>query len=238
MEDEDSLTGDLGAQLRTDVRTYLDTARGTEWTWQITSHKFRGRGPAATENLLGADGVIELIVSVGDRHAVKSLLFQAKNNWSYDSSLVGQSRDMATWRNAAMVFNYRPGGYEAYDRQQVEASGGSILRTGFYYPLEMALGDLFLSCERGGLGIYYDPIDRELIWPARGGLVKGSFLVKNQVTIGITNEFLPKLLQPVEAPRLLRPSEFSLFPLRQPRRSSFGGRVYPSYAFYESKGRV
>ena len=63
-EDEDTLTGDLGGNLRIRTQTVSvdqDQIRG-EWKWGITYYKFRGRGRNATESMLGADGIFELTV--------------------------------------------------------------------------------------------------------------------------------------------------------------------------------
>lgn len=81
-EEEDTLTGDLGATLRIKnqkvfVRNSIAEIPG-EWTWGIDYHKFRGRGPGATENKLGADGLFELTLELGRRVEKKHLCFNQK----------------------------------------------------------------------------------------------------------------------------------------------------------------
>jgi hypothetical protein len=82
-EDEDTLTGHLGACLKTGTHTVdvtQDEINGP-WKWSIDYSKFRGRGKNATESYLGADGILELSLDMGYRRDTKSLLFQAKTDW-------------------------------------------------------------------------------------------------------------------------------------------------------------
>jgi len=62
-EDEDTMTGHLGARLQVRVQRVMVPRPNEipgEWRWAIKYYKFRGRGPAATERFLGADGIFEL----------------------------------------------------------------------------------------------------------------------------------------------------------------------------------
>src|SRR5437660_420339 len=125
-EDEDVLTGSLGASLRANTQKVLvtqDEINGT-WTWSIGYYKFRGRGKNATEKLTGADGIFELIVTGPARSQKKSLLFQAKNNWTNDIHLLEQSIKLSNWREAAFVLNYLPNQIEAYLLDDVVKSRG------------------------------------------------------------------------------------------------------------------
>src|ERR1700730_16724366 len=50
-EDEDTLTGHLGATLRSPTRVVnvLEDQLTGRWRWSLTYTKFRGKGPSATE---------------------------------------------------------------------------------------------------------------------------------------------------------------------------------------------
>jgi hypothetical protein len=80
-EDEDTLTGQLGAFLRTPrpqtVTVTADNVLG-KWTWLIDYRKLRGRGPNATEHTLGADGIFDLVLTHGGEQSRKGSLFQSK----------------------------------------------------------------------------------------------------------------------------------------------------------------
>ncbi len=236
MESEDTLTGDFGRSLLTEEeRTYQDSITGETWLWRVGYHKFRSGGEDATERLLGADGIVQLLVSDGTRHAVKGLLFQAKNWWRHSSTrILSQCRDLEPWRKAAMLFNYKPGGYEAFDVEAVIAGGGAVEHMVFAYPMDYALGELFLACDRGGLGIYYEPIARELVWPSKRGLVKGTFAVKSQLRIDVAREELPRQIEPMKRPRVVSPNQFKDYPLRRPRRIR-GIVKYPEALLFHDK---
>ncbi len=70
-EDEDVMTGHLGANLTTYARQVFvsDVELPGNWTWSLRYRKFRGRGLGATEKKLGADGIFELIVDGQSRAA-------------------------------------------------------------------------------------------------------------------------------------------------------------------------
>jgi hypothetical protein len=70
-EDEDAVTGQLGVLLRT-RRSKQVRAEGRTWTWAINYQKFRGRGPKATERVVGADGILEFSVEDIEQRVKKS----------------------------------------------------------------------------------------------------------------------------------------------------------------------
>src|SRR5688572_2170553 len=83
-EDEDTLTGDLGATLRiSNQRVVVNNPEvGGTWTWSLTYYKFRGRGKKANESVVGADAIFEVEVDWNERNKQKKCsLFQAKNQW-------------------------------------------------------------------------------------------------------------------------------------------------------------
>lgn len=110
-EDEDTLTGHLGALLKIENQeVFVEDNLPGAWKWSINYYKFRGRGSKATESFLGADGIFELLVngSKDNQSSKKSLLFQAKNNWKNDKLLYKQCIKLSNWREAAFVVNYTP----------------------------------------------------------------------------------------------------------------------------------
>jgi hypothetical protein len=125
-EDEDTLTGHLGACLKTGTRTVAVTREEINgpWKWSIDYSKFRGRGRNATESYLGADGILELSLDMGYRRDTKSLLFQSKIDWDNSPDLVEQAIVMSTWREAAIGINYTSTSFDAYSLDSILASRG------------------------------------------------------------------------------------------------------------------
>jgi hypothetical protein len=168
-EDEDSLTGAVGQSLlapRTEVRT-----EGGAFVWETHSYKVRGRGKGAPEKSLGVDGVFELEVHdhVRDLTRHKGLLFQAKKNWrGADHDLLDQVQSMSRIERDSIVIDYRRDGYRAFDALDVlEARGNRRgLRAGQALRLAEVLGEQFLKCRRGVVGMRYDENVRKLIIPA------------------------------------------------------------------------
>src|SRR5689334_1851346 len=76
--DEDSITGALGHAISTARPVHLH-ASNTDYVFEITSWKIRGKGPDAPEKDLGADAIFQIRLSKeGDLVFVKGLPFQAK----------------------------------------------------------------------------------------------------------------------------------------------------------------
>jgi hypothetical protein len=76
-EEEDSLTVDLGRVLCTHSPVVINV-NGQPWRWRVSYKKFRGRGPNPSENEIGADGIIQVEVTLRDETFFKGVLFQAK----------------------------------------------------------------------------------------------------------------------------------------------------------------
>src|SRR5216684_2725852 len=117
-EDEDTLTGHLGANLRTGWHRVViqdpESQNFREWRWELTYYKFRGRGPGATEKVLGADGLFALDLTIGSRTEQKTLLFQAKTaDDAGGRPLLEQSIKLSTWREAAFVLVYSESDFRA-----------------------------------------------------------------------------------------------------------------------------
>ena len=171
-EDEDTLTGHLGARLQIPPQRVLlleDELPG-EWRWSITYKKFRGRGPKATETFLGADGIVELTVDSGFRIDQKTLLFQSKIGETGGTDLVRQALKLSTWREAAAVFSYTPDRFAAFTLDDVLEHRGR-LPAASGTSLGEFLADEFLECLVGDDELRYDAVRRELTWRASNGAV-------------------------------------------------------------------
>lgn len=188
IEDEDTLTGHLCAKIQTLSNTVqvTDEQMGGTWHWSLTYFKFRGRGPRATENYLGADGVIEIrFQGLGQIH-VKSLLFQTKIEGNQDRQmLIGQCAKLSTWREAAFVLNFGSDGFSAIPLNEVFAKKG-LLSTADATPLADYLGGPFLDCEVGDNELRYDHRRHRLIWRTMSGdMVTSKFRVRHSIALAI-----------------------------------------------------
>lgn len=189
-EDEDVLTGHLGACLKIGSQT-VRVPKGQsdfpgDWTWSLDYFKFRGRGKNATENILGADGLFELRSQLGDRTETKSLLFQAKKDWQTDPSLVAQCIKLSTWREAAFVLNYTSTAFEAFSVDEVLRARGAKPQDSDARQLGDFLAGDFLECLIGDMDLLYDPKARKLIWRAMSGEIVGTvFEVKHRMRVTV-----------------------------------------------------
>jgi hypothetical protein len=167
-EDEDSLTGHLGALLMTRGTQAVYAETNAEipgvWRWRITYNKFRGRGPGATERFVGADGIIELSLDWGgDQPQSKTMLFQAKIGDDDRQGLTAQALKLSTWREAAAIFKYGVDAFSGYTVDEVLAAGGA-LRADRGRDLDSYLSDLFVPCHVGDDELQYDARRRLLSW--------------------------------------------------------------------------
>ncbi len=187
-EEEDALTGDLGASLRVKnqkVNVERTKQSGT-WTWSINYHKFRGRGPGATESLLGADGIFELSLKEGNYIQKKNLLFQSKMNWKDDPNLIQQTLKLTTWREAAFVLNFTPDVFEAIDLDTVISSRGKRIELTKTKKLDEFLGNDFLNCHVGDTDLKYDGNTRKLIWRTnKGETVATKFSIPHRIAVEV-----------------------------------------------------
>jgi hypothetical protein len=187
-EDEDTLTGELGSCLRSRVQTINvenDEINGP-WKWSLTYSKFRGRGPAAPESFIGADGIFELTLDYGTQTDSKSLLFQSKTEWKTDATLLNQAGRLSTWREAAIFINYTSQDFYAYSIDSVLASRGKELDAKNKLTLKEAFTKYFLNCRIGSMDIRYDSSHRRLIWrDLRGAVVATQFSIPNRFRLQI-----------------------------------------------------
>ncbi len=174
-EDEDTMTGHLGALLRIKNKRVTVPPERQEiwgvWTWSLDYYKFRGRGKGATETYLGADGLFELSLNMGSRKETKSLLFQSKLDWKTDSNLLAQSIKLSTWREAAFVINYTQKGFQAILIDDAIKSKGKYSENVGTVPLERFLDENFVACLIGDTDLKYDAISRKLFWRSMNGQV-------------------------------------------------------------------
>lgn len=191
-EEEDTLTGQLGFSLNCKTKKVVvkgdrqkEQMPGT-WKWFLKYTKFRGRGPNATENILGADGIFEFGVKYGRRFRKKSLLFQAKNNLSADKQLFYQSLKLSTWREAAFVINFTPDEIEAFYIDDVVRSQGVRKNIPEIIPLYDFMSDIFIECLIGDINLEYNARAHRLIWISNsGGRVNTKFSVKNRFSLEV-----------------------------------------------------
>lgn len=187
-EDEDALTGHLGACLKKgpqSVEVTQDEVNGT-WKWSIDYAKFRGRGQDATESFLGADGIFELRLDWGARRESKALLFQSKVAWTSSPDLVKQALLLSTWREAAIAINYTSSSFDAYSIDSVLASRGRERNARHRLTLKEALINHFLECRVGNTDLSYDARARRLAWRDRNGVrVATQFSVPHRVRLEV-----------------------------------------------------
>lgn len=187
-EDEDVMTGHLGANLSTGSRpVYVPQGDppGT-WTWSLRYNKFRGRGPGATEKLVGADGIFELSVDAGYGSASKSMLFQSKMlDARDDRGLVEQCAKLTTWREAAAVFSYSPAGFQAFTLDSALSTDGDLVGARGV-PLEDFLGGAFLDCVVGDTDLRYHAKPKLLTWTdTKQGRIAVRFETKHRLKIEV-----------------------------------------------------
>jgi hypothetical protein len=210
-EDEDTMTGHLGAKLRTGwQQIFVPAGQGNElpgrWGWSMIYYKFRGRGPGATEGHLGADGEFELNFEIGTRVEKKSLLFQAKMDGAGGTRLLEQCIKLSTWREAAFVLNYADSEFSAFSLDDVIGAGGDLHRITSAPSLSNYLGGAFLECDIGDTDLRYDATKRTLIWRAiNGEMIATRFSLKHRIGIKVRAPRHGESIPGVD--RMIEPSE-------------------------------
>lgn len=182
-EDEDTFTGHLGALLGCAERSV--GVDGRSWKWRLEYTKFRGRGTAATEKLIGADGILEARVLGPEVSGYKAVLFQAKMGVPSGGDLLRQAIQLTTWREAAVVFGYERERVSVLTIDEVlrsSAEGKRILGR----PLDDFILRTFLGCRHGDSDLAYNPKPRVLQWRnSDGRLVASSFAVKSRLRLTV-----------------------------------------------------
>jgi hypothetical protein len=169
-EEEDALTGDFCGSLRND---WVEVnGHGGRWFWRVRYKKFRGRGKAAPEKHLGADGIFEIEARPVDGDIVtKGVLFQAKKERGGSRrDLRDQVRRMeAIAPGGSAVFEFGPNAYRAEASSEMFPAKQDSNR--IPHPRNLIgdyLADQFLPCRSGIRGMYYDAVRRNLVVPAAG----------------------------------------------------------------------
>jgi hypothetical protein len=191
-EDEDTLVGHFGAktQIRNQKVSVDQVEMGGTWTWSIEYAKFRGRGTKATENFLGADGIIRLTINYGGQAQEKSALFQAKIEGTSDRDLLSQCAKLSTWREAAFVLNFRSDGIEAITLDAVVLGARAASRDLRGEAFGEFFEKQFLSCKVGDEYLSYDAVRKILKWRAmdsrrRNHSVATRFLVRHRLAVDV-----------------------------------------------------
>ncbi len=209
-EDEDTLTGQLGGALSIGQQR-VSVAQAEipgEWKWSIKYYKFRGRGKGAAESIIGADGIFELKLDHGFRTETKSLLFQAKKEWTTDTSLFTQAIKLSTWREAAFVLNYTPKVFEAFQLDDVIRSRGKRSPNTVAEPLSKLVGYDFPDCKVGDTELFYDAVAKKLIWKDyQGTFVATQFRVRHRFGINVV---APRRETRIKADKNLSPTDVHL----------------------------
>lgn len=213
-EDEDTLTGHLGANLQTGkqaVEVEYSELPGT-WKWSMDYYKFRGRGPQAAESFLGADGIFELNSDRFSQRETKSLLFQAKIADTDRERLLEQCVKLSTWRESAFVMLYSPDGFAALSIDDVIRHRGNISAIKKRLPLEELLGSQFLQCDIGDFSLKYQANSSTLFWRAMNDeMVSAKFSVKHRVKFDLEP---PQGRAELTADRTIDPSEIHKYRLK------------------------
>jgi len=188
-KDEDSIVESFGTRLRcrqrfVDVSSSNVYERGGQWRWSISHKRFRGRGRGAMEKHIGADVIIQLIVHDPYRYRKKSLLVQAKKNWTVDAKVFEQAARLVTWREAASVINLTANRFEGFAIDDVIREKGK--RPASFKPLSDFLISQFIKGELGDDTIEYDPRYEWLQWlDMNDDLVRCVFPCKQRITINV-----------------------------------------------------
>jgi len=160
--DEDALTGALGQAIAMPQPYVFRTDAGV-YSVKISWKKIRGRGLNAPERLYGSDGIFQISVydETGQTLRTKGLPFQSKTNWRGKSaSVVNQSADIEHSLGSGLVLNFTDHGYEACSTQAALAARGNrrqVERDRELRPLGEILGNDFLNCTIGSIGLFFDP---------------------------------------------------------------------------------
>ena len=205
-EDEDTMTGHLGAHIKHPPERVL--VDGTTWSWSITYRKLRGRGPAAAEKLTGADGIFDLVVDRGGSQSVrKSALFQAKMFGEGGRHLLEQAVKLSTWREAAFIMDYSPERFTALTISAVLAAQGRSIPITQRTDLATFIVDEFISCNIGDRDLTYDGSSKRLYWrDIDAKYVTVPFVVRHRLKVDVKSPWYRSKTTP-HVDRILKPEE-------------------------------
>lgn len=161
--DEDALTGALGQALAMPT-PWIFTGPDGDYAVQVSYRKLRGRGLNAPERLYGSDGLFQIEVSAPDGSVLrrKGLPFQSKTNWrGRSASVASQAADIQASTGEGLVIDYASTGYRACKTgMAIETRGNrrEVERRGGMAALGQILGNDFLECRVGRVGLFYDTL--------------------------------------------------------------------------------
>lgn len=196
-KNEDTLTGDLGANLRTDGWRGVKLSNGEGWRWRVTYCKFgSGRGKGAEEKHLGADGIVEVEVmrQKDGRIERKGMIFQAKKHGGYTKrKLTDQVKKMERISpGSSAVFVYGNDKYVAMNGRKHLDSKTKDLEDS--YRLGDFLAEDFLPCKTGKMDMYYDAIRKILILQnTEGKIMFVKCPIGHRIRIEVKNSIEPSL---------------------------------------------
>ncbi len=158
-EDEDALTGALAQALSTPEHI-VSVLGGSRYSFAVESYKILGKGPGTPEKRMGADGIFQVSVREGDKQIFeKGLPFQAKRKDRYrPGEVLGQAKDLFRTAETGVILRYGPDGYDAADVRHLLHHDALVpfpTPPGFS-ALGTVLGDWFLQCHIGRVGLSFD----------------------------------------------------------------------------------
>jgi DnaJ-domain-containing protein 1 len=204
-KDEDSIMESFGTRLRcrqriVEVSSSNVYERQGQWKWSISHTRFRGRGRGAPEKKIGADVIIELNLHDAFRYRRKSLLVQAKKNWTTDAKVFEQVAKLITWREAASVINLTSKRFEGFNLDDVVKGRGT--RPTSFTILSEFLVEQFVSGELGDETIEYNARHEWLQWlDMKDVLVRSVFPCKQKISISVSTP------PPWRNPAAIKPEE-------------------------------
>jgi hypothetical protein len=160
-QNENAVTGALGQALFTPGIRFVEVD-GHLYRWRATHEVLSSQGPNTAEKAFGADGVFQLEVLDALGHVLrrKALMFQAKKEWrGANKKLRKQAEDMVAYTESAIVVDYRKTGFTGVAARDVIEAGGNrrFIPPERQHRLAEILGDEFVRCRRGTVGIFWNP---------------------------------------------------------------------------------
>lgn len=159
-EEEDSVTGALAQAISTPGLVIVNTERGS-FEYGIKSTKLRGRGKGAPEKHLGADAIFQLeVFNQNECIFKKGLPFQSKKGGGFgNAKTLSQAKDLYRTSKSGIVVRYSPTGYTGVDVRELIRKPDSVIDQPKVRPSKLSslLGDDFLNCQVGRMGLFYDP---------------------------------------------------------------------------------
>lgn len=144
-QDEDTITGDFLGNLRT-----AGWIEKKNFEYRFYYNKIRGRGPKALEKKIGSDGIITIEIVDGASTFYKSFVFQSKKTGNRVNN--DQLAKMEKYfPSNHVIFKYTSNGYF------VENYNGSDISICKF------IAEIFLNCQIGIIGTYYDPKSNKFI---------------------------------------------------------------------------